>query len=50
MGKYLFRASYTTEGVKGLLKDGGTSRRAMVESLLRKMGGTHPRSVLLCLW
>ncbi|MDP7645080.1 MAG: GYD domain-containing protein [Anaerolineales bacterium] len=40
MGKNLCRALYTTEGVKGLLKEGGTSRRAMVENLVRGMGGT----------
>ena len=31
MPKYLFQASYTTEGAKGLLKEGGTKRRAAVE-------------------
>jgi hypothetical protein len=28
MAKYLLQASYTEEGVKGLLKDGGSKRRA----------------------
>ena len=27
MPKYLYQGSYTTEGVKGLLKEGGTSRK-----------------------
>lgn len=40
MPKYLFEASYTAEGTKGLLKEGGTSRRALVEQMVSKMGGT----------
>ncbi len=40
MPKYLIRASYTQEGVKGLLKEGGTSRRATVEQVIKGMGGT----------
>ncbi|MEE8465203.1 MAG: GYD domain-containing protein [Dehalococcoidia bacterium] len=40
MSKYLVRASYTAEGVKGLLKDGGTSRRAVVEQLVNAAGGS----------
>ena len=39
MPKYLFQASYTTEGVKGLLKEGGTKRRAAVEQLMKSVGG-----------
>jgi uncharacterized protein with GYD domain len=39
MPKYLFRASYTTEGTKGLLKDGGSKRRAAVEELTKGLGG-----------
>lgn len=39
MPKYLFHASYTTEGIKGLLKDGGSKRRAVVEDLLKSVGG-----------
>ena len=39
MPKYLFQASYTTEGAKGLLKEGGTKRRAAVEQLLKSVGG-----------
>ena len=40
MSKYLVRVSYTTEGVKGLLKEGGTSRRAQVEQLVNAAGGS----------
>lgn len=37
--KYLIEASYTSEGVKGLLKDGGTKRRAVVEEAVKAAGG-----------
>ncbi len=40
MTKYLLQASYTTEGVKGLLKDGGSKRREVVEQLTKALGGT----------
>ena len=39
MPKYLTIASYTSEGAKGLLKEGGTARRAAVEKLMKSMGG-----------
>ena len=39
MPKYLIQASYTTDGVKGLIKDGGTRRRAAVEALMKELGG-----------
>jgi uncharacterized protein with GYD domain len=39
MSKYLFYGSYTLEGVKGLIKEGGSSRRAQVESTVRGLGG-----------
>ena len=39
MPKYLFQASYTTEGAKGLLKEGGTKRRAAVEQAIQSVGG-----------
>ena len=40
MPKYLTQASYTAEGLKGLLKDGGTKRREAVEQLAKSLGGT----------
>ena len=40
MAKYLVKASYTPEGAKGLLKEGGTSRRAAVQKLVQGMGGS----------
>ena len=39
MPKYLIRANYVGEGLKGLLKEGGTSRRAVVEKMINSMGG-----------
>ncbi len=39
MPKYFFQASYTAEGTKGLLKDGGSKRRATVEGMLKGLGG-----------
>lgn len=39
MPKYLVQASYTPEGTKGLLKDGGTKRRATVEQMVTGFGG-----------
>ena len=39
MPKYLTMVSYTPEGIKGLVKEGGTARRAAVEKMLQKLGG-----------
>ena len=39
MPKYLLEAAYTIEGSKGLLKDGGTKRRAAVEKAFQSVGG-----------
>jgi uncharacterized protein with GYD domain len=39
MAKYLWKANYVGEGLKGLLKEGGTSRRAVVEKMVKSMGG-----------
>jgi uncharacterized protein with GYD domain len=40
MPKYLIQGSYVGEGLKGLLKEGGSSRRAAVERLLKSLGGS----------
>ena len=40
MPKYLFEASYTQEGLQGLLKEGGTQRREVVENLAAALGGS----------
>ncbi|MEV6655326.1 GYD domain-containing protein [Streptomyces sp. NPDC051219] len=40
MPKYLVQASYTAEGTKGLLAEGGTGRRSAVENVVKSCGGT----------
>lgn len=40
MPKYLVQGSYVGEGLTGLLKEGGSSRRAAVEGVIKGMGGT----------
>lgn len=39
MPKYLVQASYVSEGLKGLIKEGGTSRRETVTRVIEGMGG-----------
>ncbi len=39
MAKFLITGSYTVEGVKGLLKDGGSGRRSAVQKALETLGG-----------
>jgi uncharacterized protein with GYD domain len=39
MPKYLFSASYTAEGARGLKKDGGTARRDFVAKMAQEGGG-----------
>jgi uncharacterized protein with GYD domain len=39
VAKYLFHGSYSTEGVRGLLKDGGSKRRAVVQKTIEGAGG-----------
>jgi uncharacterized protein with GYD domain len=39
MAKYLFEGSYTVDGIKGVLKEGGTGRREAVSAALKGMGG-----------
>jgi uncharacterized protein with GYD domain len=40
MPKYLWKVAYTQEGMKGVLKEGGSGRREMIEKLAANMGGT----------
>lgn len=40
MRKYLFSGSYTPEGFKGLVKDGGSSRIEAAKRSLESMGGS----------
>jgi uncharacterized protein with GYD domain len=39
MPKYMIQASYVGEGLKGLLKEGGTKRRETVAQVIEGMGG-----------
>lgn len=39
MAKYLLLASYSAEGSKGLLKDGGTKRVNAARTLVESLGG-----------
>src|SRR5260221_243926 len=38
MPKYLVEASYTAEGAKGLMKAGGSARRAAVQKMVESLG------------
>jgi len=40
MAKYLIHANYVGDGIKGLLKEGGSSRRAAAEKAVKSVGGT----------
>ena len=40
MSKYLLKVSYTAEGVKGVLKDGGTARKRAAEAAVKSTGGS----------
>jgi len=39
MAKYMMKATYTVDGTKGLLKDGGSARRAAVQKTVEGLGG-----------
>jgi uncharacterized protein with GYD domain len=39
MPKYMWQSSYTPEGLKGVLKEGGTGRRAATQALIEGLGG-----------
>jgi uncharacterized protein with GYD domain len=39
MPKYLAHCNYVGDGINGLLKEGGTSRRAVVDKLVESVGG-----------
>ncbi len=39
MAKFLAKVNYTNDGLKGLIKEGGTARQAAVEKLMASMGG-----------
>jgi uncharacterized protein with GYD domain len=39
MARYLIQGSYSAEGIKGVLKEGGSGRRAAVEAAVKGLGG-----------
>jgi len=39
MAKYMFQGSYSREGARGLLREGGSRRREAVAQLVRSLGG-----------
>ena len=39
MAKYLVKASYSAEGIKGVTKEGGSGRAAAVDQLIQSLGG-----------
>jgi len=39
MAKFLVKASYTASGTKGLIQEGGSSRKAAVEKAIQDLGG-----------
>lgn len=40
MPQYLFQGSYTQEGLRGLLDEGGSKRREAAEQAIGSLGGT----------
>ena len=46
MPKFLLKATYTSDGAKGLLKEGGTKRRAAVQKII-EAARRQARGVLL---
>jgi uncharacterized protein with GYD domain len=40
MAKYLVRVSYTLDGVRGVLKEGGTARRDAATKAIEGVGGS----------
>ncbi len=40
MGRYLFQGSYSLDGIKGVLKEGGSGRRKAVEAAVKALGGS----------
>lgn len=40
MPKYLFKARYSSEGLGGVMSDGGSARRRVAENLAKELGGS----------
>ena len=39
MARYLWKVSYTIEGARGLITEGGSARKATIQKLVKSMGG-----------
>lgn len=39
MAKYMWSGSYTAQGTKGVIAEGGSGRKAVVEKMLESLGG-----------
>lgn len=39
MAKYMWTGSYTAEGTRGVIAEGGSARKAVVEKMAASMGG-----------
>ena len=39
MPKYMIQGTYSVDGIKGVIKEGGTGRRAAVEAATKALGG-----------
>ncbi len=39
MAKYLYQGSYTVDGAKGLLQDGGSKRKEVLKQAIESLGG-----------
>ena len=39
MAKYLFEAHYTAEGARGIAREGGSARRAVISKMVEGLGG-----------
>ena len=57
MPKYLLEVRYTAEGVRGVMKDGGTKREAAARALVKSLGGKiecfyfahgHADAIVIC--
>ena len=40
MSKYLIKASYSSDGIKGVMAKGGTARKEAIEQLVSGVGGS----------
>jgi uncharacterized protein with GYD domain len=38
--KYLFKSRFTSEGLRGVIKAGGSARRAVADDLAKNLGGS----------